>query len=290
MNSTKPTIAVIGHRGMVGGPIYRYFKENNYPVMGLSLESQTHTWEEINKKAKYIFIAVPTPFDWGENKPSIEPIKDVLEKIQGEKIVIIKSTILPGTTNKLQKDYPHIKFLFNPEFLSAKTNWQDFINPDRQLIGYTPQSYKHATKVLNMLPMSPYGVIMKAQEAEIAKYVNNFHGTLMVIFANFFYDMCKTVDADFETVKKAAVASKWVGSPMGRMYWNVWHGGFRGYGGGCFPKDMNSLLTWCKDNGVDPIILKATINKNKELLADSNMTEESAEQIGKKPKDDKPRL
>ena len=287
ISKTKPTVAIIGHQGMVGGPIYRYFKERGYPVMGLSLKNKTHTWEEINTEAKYIFIAVPTPFNWGTNKPSIKPILEVLDKIQGEKIVIIKSTILPGTTAKLQEYYPFLYLLFNPEFLSAKTNWQDFINPDRQLIGYTTKSYKHATEVLNMLPISPYGAIMRAEEAEIAKYVNNFHGALMVIFANFFYDVCEAADADFEIVKKAAVASKWVGSPMGRMYWNVFHGGFRGYGGGCFPKDINSLLEWCKDNGVGPEILEATRAVNRRLLASSKMTEENAEQIGKKSKDDK---
>ncbi len=278
MSSTKPAIAVIGYTGMVGTPIFRYFKEGGYPVMGLSLESQTHTWEEINKEAEYIFIAVPTPFDWKTNEPSIKPIIDVLEKIQGEKIVIIKSTILPGTTSKLQKDFSSIKILFNPEFLSVKTSWEDFVNPDRQLVGHTPRSYKHATDVLNMLPMSPYGVIMKAEEAEIAKYVNNFHGALMVIFANFFYDICRKTDSNFKTVKKAAVASKWVGSPMGRMYWNVFHGGFRGYGGGCFPKDMNSLLAWCKKNGIDSTILEATTNVNKKLLSSQGKTEESVEQ------------
>lgn len=282
--NNKPTICVIGWTGMVGGPVYKYFKENKYPVMGLSLESQTHTWQEINDRAKYIFIAVPTPFNWEKNEPSIKPIREVLGQIQDRKIVIIKSTILPGTTEKLQKEFSSIDILFNPEFLSAKTNWQDFINPDRQLIGYTKQSYKHATTVLNMLPQSPYGAVMKSQEAEIAKYVNNFHGALMVIFANFFYDVCETVNADFEVVKKAATASKWVGSPMGRMYWNVFHGGFRGYGGGCFPKDMNSLLTWCRDNGVDPTILKATRTVNRKLLASYKMTEEGAEQIGKKLK------
>jgi len=253
----------------------------------MALDNKTHKWQDINDKAKYIFIAVPTPFDWKKNEPSIEPIKEVLEKLQGKKIVIIKSTIVPGTTAKLQKDYPWIDILFNPEFLSAKTNYQDFINPDRQLIGYTAQSYRHATKVLNMLPISPYGAIMKAEEAEIAKYVNNFHGALMVIFANFFYDVCEAANADFETVKKAAIASKWVGSPMGRMYWNVFHGGFRGYGGGCFPKDMNTLLTWCRDNGVAPEILEATRTVNRRLLAQNKMTEEDAEQIGKKPKDGK---
>ena len=287
IDDTKPVVAIIGHTGMVGSPVYRYFKERNYPVMGMSLETHSHTWKDINDSSEYIFIAVPTPFDWIKNEPSIKIVREVLDKIQGGKVVIIKSTILPGTTSKLQEDYPWIDILFNPEFLSAKTNWQDFVNPDRQLVGYTDKSYKHATKVLNMLPVSPYDTIMRSEEAEISKYINNFHGALMVMFANFFYDICKEVGADFEVVKKASMASKWVGSPTGRMYWDVFHGGFRGYGGGCFPKDINSLLYWCIVNGIDPTILEATRAMNIKLLANQDMTEESAEQIGKKSKDDK---
>lgn len=271
------TIAVIGYTGMVGSPIYRWFKERGDKVMGWTPSKQTHSFDEINKEADYIFIAVPTPFNWETNKPSIDFIEQNLAKLADGKRVVIKSTILPGTTRELQKQYPNLNILFNPEFLSAKTNWEDFINPDRQLIGYTKQSYQYATEVLNILPESPYGMIMKSTEAEICKYVNNFHGSLMVIFANFFYDICEKTDADFEVVKEASQASKWVGSPMGRMYWNVFHGGFRGFGGGCFPKDMNSLLVWAKEMGLSPDVLEATIEVNKKLLAEQNMTEEEAQ-------------
>jgi UDPglucose 6-dehydrogenase len=118
---------------------------------------------------------------------------------------------------------------------------------------------------------------MKANEAEVCKYVNNFHGALMVIFANFIYDICKRIDADFETVKKAAVASKWVGSPMGRMYWEVFHKGRRGYGGGCFPKDINSLIKWCQENKINSEIIEATQKANVRILKGEGLTEEQAE-------------
>jgi len=225
-------IAIIGHTGSVGAQVYRYFKEKAHPMMGLSIDSQTHDWEEINEYADFVFICVPTPYVWKQRVYDLSILNEVLYKLN-KKVVVIKSTIPPGTTEKLQEKYTALSLLFNPEFLSEATAREDFINPDRQLVGYTDKSRKYSMEILNLLPESPYGVIMKASEAEITKYVNNFHGALMVIFANFFYDVCEKTGADFEAVKKAGQASKWVGSPMGRMYWEVFHKGKRGYGGKC---------------------------------------------------------
>ena len=274
------TIAIIGHTGKVGTQVYQWFKKSIHPkykVMGLSLDRQSYNWEEINRKADYIFITVPTPFDWKTNEYKTNIVEDVLDKITGNKKVIIKSTIVPGTTERLQKKYPKLFILFNPEFLSEKTAKSDFINPDRQIIGFTKKSYPYAQEVLHLLPQSPYGVICTTSEAEIAKYVNNFHGALMVTFSNFFYDICQKLNADFDVVKGASTASKWVGSPMGRMYWEIFHKGKRGYGGTCFPKDINSLISWCKENKIDTEVIEATQKANSRLLKSQGLTEKLLE-------------
>jgi len=80
-----------------------------------------------------------------------------------------------------------------------------------------------------------------------------------------------------ETVKEASTASKWVGSPMGRMYWKIWHKGKRGYGGGCFPKDINSLIQWCKKNKINTEIIEATKKANVRILKEQGMTEKEIE-------------
>jgi len=270
------TIAIIGYTGMVGKQLYKWFS-SKYKIMGLGGNSQTHSWEEINKEADYIFIAVPTPYNWKTEKYDLNSLEEVLSKVGKSKKVIIKSTIVPGTTKSLQQKYPSLYLFFNPEFLSEKTAWEDFINPDRQIIGCTTRSYQFAQEVLHLLPQSPYDVIMKAREAETVKYVNNFHGALMVIFANFFFDISIKLGMDFEAIKKASAASKWVGSPMGRMYWEVIHKGKRGYGGGCFPKDINSLIHWCKKNKINTELIEATRKANIRILKSQNLTEEQVE-------------
>jgi UDP-glucose 6-dehydrogenase len=170
--------------------------------------------------------------------------------------------------------------LFNPEFLSANKAISEFENPDRQLVGYTDKSFRYAMDVLNMLPIAPHEKIMPSTEAEICKYVNNFHGALMVIFANYFYDVCQASQADFESVRESSIASKYVGSSMGRTYWNVMQGGFRGYGGMCFPKDMNTLALWSKENKIKTRgLLDEMIKINRKLLEEQNLTEKDAQKL-----------
>lgn len=280
----KTIIAVIGYSGMVGGTTYDWYKKRGYSMMGLTSTKQTHSWKKINEKADWIFIAVPTPFNWRTKKTDLSILRKTFSKIKPGKKVIHKCTVPPGTTEILQKEFPQIKLFYNPEFLSEATCVEDFNNPDRQLIGYTKKSYSSALDALNLLPESPHSVIMKASEAEIVKFINNFHGALMVIFANFFYDVSQQfAGLDFEAIKSASAASKWVGSPMGRTYWEVFHGGFRGYGGSCFPKDVNMLVKWSELAGVPHELLKATKKANIRILKKQGLTERKAEKLKSKP-------
>jgi len=271
-------VAVIGFTGMVGKVAYNWLKSRGYNMMGLALNRQTHNWDQINKKADWIIISVPTPYDWKKNRVDLSALKETLQKINPGKKVIHKCTVPPGTTEKLQKKFPKIKLLFNPEFLSEKTAAQDFANPDRQIIGYTDKSKKLASKALALLSEAPYECLMKSTEAEMIKFINNYYGALMVIFSNFFYDVAgKFKDLNFNTIKEAASASKWVGNKMGKTYWNIDQSGFRGYGGACFPKDINMLMRWCEKKGVKHEILKATHKANIRMLKEQGMTEEEAE-------------
>ena len=274
----KKSIGIIG-LGMVGYTIFNYYKDKGYVVRGWSPNHQLNSFNEVIE-FDYIFICVPTPFNWEKNNYNLSILEETLDKIniKGKK-VIIKSTIPPMTTDLLQTRYKNLLLFFNPEFLSEKTAKEDFSNPDRQIVGYTYKSFTSALETLHLLPISPYDVIMTSTEAEICKYVNNFHGALMVIFANLIYDICQKTNSNYERVKKAAQSSKWVGSPMGRMYWEVFHNGFRGYGGKCFPKDINILIKWCKKNKISMEILEATRKANRRILQNQELCEKKVEKI-----------
>ncbi len=141
--------------GMVGGALRRYFEKISEikPFLydkGKNLGSM----QEVNQ-ADIIFICVPTPFNKETNYFDLSYIKDAFSKIEGNKIVVNKSTALPGTTEYLQRKYPQHKILNNPEFLTELTADQDMSYPARQLVGYTEKSYNVAKDVLQVLPLAP---------------------------------------------------------------------------------------------------------------------------------------
>lgn len=270
------SIGVIGHKGMVGGAVYKYFKEKTSHVTFGYSKSDT-TDKEATLNADIIFVCVPTPFDWNTHAFEGSIVESVLSEIADGAIVVIKSTIPIGTTEALQRRYTELKLLFNPEFLSEATAYGDFVNPDRQFVGYTEDSYDVAMLVLNILPESPYGALMPSKEAELLKYINNLHGALAVIEANHYYDVCQKEGLNYDRVIQASHASKWVGVPMGRQYHNIWHKGFRGFGGTCFPKDINAWLQYTKEKGIDDRLMAIVRDINRDILASQNLTEPEAE-------------
>lgn len=269
-------IGVIGYKGMVGGVVYKYFKENKYEVYGYSKSDQKEKEQVIN--ADIIFICVPTPFDWNTHLFDGSIVEKAISELPDGKIVVIKSTIPIGTTEKLQLKYPKLKILFNPEFLSESTAYGDFVNPDRQFIGYTKESYSVAIEILNLLPESAYGIILPSKEAELLKYINNLHGFLAVIEANHYYDVCQKEKLNYDRVIEASHASKWIGAPMGRQYHKIFHKGYRGVGGACFPKDINAWLEYVKTLKIDDRLMHVVKDINISILAEQNLTEAQAEQ------------
>lgn len=270
------TIGVIGYRGMVGNTVYQYFKKNGYITFGYSKTEQVDK-DNVNK-SDIVFVCVPTPFDWSTGHFDGTIVDNALSEIRDGRIVVIKSTIPIGTTESLQAKYPKLKILFNPEFLSEATAYGDFVNPDRQFVGFTKESKDVSIQVLNLLPESAYGAIMPSKEAELLKYINNLHGALSVIEANHFYDVCQKEGLDYNRVITASEASKWVGAPMGRQYHKIFHKGYRGVGGKCFPKDLNAWVEYCQSKGIDVKLFESVLGKNVEYLNEQGLTQAEAEQ------------
>lgn len=260
---------------MVGSTTYRYFKDSGHVTYGYDLIAP-----EEKKKAFFadiVFVCVPTPYVWDRKKADLSIVRDVLKMIPQGKTVVIKSTIPIGTTDAFQKAFPKLKILFNPEFLSEATSDMDFRNPDRQIVGYTKKSYSMATKVLHILPESPYDIVVPAKEAELTKYMNNLHGMLEIMESNHFWEVCEKEHLNYSRVMGIATASKWVGAPMGRHYREIFHKGFRGFGGKCFPKDLAAWLEYCKKAGIDDSLFMAVRKMNKRILTAQNITEASSE-------------
>ncbi len=181
--------------------------------------------------------------------------------------MVIKSTVVPGTTEKLQQKYPQHKFLFNPEFLTELTADQDMNYPDRQIVGYTKQSYSVAGDIMQLLPLAPFGRIIPATEAELVKYFGNTWFSTKVVFANQLYELCEKLGINYNRVMEAAAADK----RIGRSHLQVIHKGYKGYGGRCLPKDIKALIQFADAKGVDLKLHKIVEEINNQLMKDQDI-------------------
>ena len=278
-----PKLGIIGV-GWVGAQIKRWFEEFHSYQTGRDLFlydiDPKKCLGDINQ-AEVIFIVVPTPRNQNDDSCDTSIVESATSKIGGkDKIVVVKSTVPPGTTESLQKQYPQHKFLFNPEFLSESRAWQDMVRPDRQIVGFTENSMDAAHLVLSLLPkapfMSPWGLEtykqtrITATEAEIIKYAGNVYFCQKVNWANALAKICEKLKADYENVRKGMSADFRIGD----SHLDVNHGGYKGFGGFCFPKDLSAFMAFAKEQGLNEVyeLLMSTWNFNENLLAEQGLT------------------
>ena len=216
--------------------------------------------EEVNK-ADIIFVCVNTPYVEGKGC-DISAVEEVISKVEGNKIVVIKSTVVPGTTDEMQAKYPQHSILFNPEFLRQAHAIKDMKNPDEQIVGYTEKSKSFAQEIMDLLPKTKHNFIVPAKEAEMAKYFSNTFLALKVTFANQIYDLCQKMGINYDTVKDMASVSP----RFAFSHFDVLFDGYRGYSGACLPKDTKALIKFGEKIGVDLSLLKQADEVNKKLL------------------------
>lgn len=266
MGIKKKKIGIIGI-GFVGGALEYWFQgqKEQCKLFVYDKFKKLGSIHEVNK-AEVIFIAVPTPFHVAnrsrKNGYDDSAITESLESIYDGKTVVIKSTIVPTSTERFQEHYSRKTILFSPEFLRAKTAVQDFLHPDRQIVGYANEAGKRAAvDILRMLPEAPYTRIMRAREAEMIKYFNNSFLAARVIFANQMFDICNAFDIDYALVKKGVSKDARVGD----SHFDIFDDGYRGYGGHCLPKDVNALRWLAHRAKIDVRLLDTLSNINEDL-------------------------
>ena len=278
----KYAIGIIGV-GMVGTPLKRYYEEVLGYERGRNLflydiDPKKGYSDDVNK-ADIVFISVPTPRmpDGTVNGSAVEHAFKTLVK---PKVVVLKSTVLPGTTENYQKKYPQHKILFNPEFLTEKRAWEDFLRPDRQIVGFTHESIDAAHVVLSLLPkapfMSPWGlstyrpIKITATEAEIIKYAGNIHFARKVNFANLLALTAERHGVDYENIRLGFGADFRVGD----SHLDVRHGGYRGFGGYCLPKDLDGFIVHLDEIGFasGAELLRKDREFNEAILKDQGLT------------------
>lgn len=218
------------------------------------------------KQSLVCFIAVGTP-QGQDGAANMQYVMDVAEgigkSIDGYKVIVDKSTVPVGTADKVTeviKKYYDGEFdvVSNPEFLKQGAAVDDFLKPDRVVIG---SNSPKATAIMQEV-YAPFFrtasrfVIMDVKSAEMTKYAANSFLAIKISYANEIANICEAVGADAEMVRIGMCSDKRIGSQF--LFPGL------GYGGSCFPKDVMALMKTAKDNNCTCRLIEAADEINKE--------------------------
>ena len=264
-------IGIIG-RGFVGNAVANGFSEGTgfkakIRVFDTNPLKSTHSLEEVIKDSEVVFISVPTPSN-KNGSINLDILDNCLEQINKEAkkikkvncIFLIRSTIVPGTTRRFQNKFPNLKLVFNPEFLTERSATFDFISQTRYVLG----GEKKNTRIIKELYQLRFGSTISIIEtdyesAELIKYVCNTFFATKVSFLNEMKLLSDKVGADWDTVIEGFVRDGRVGhshtqvpGPDGKL----------GFGGSCFPKDIQALINFGDSLSINLNVLKGAWKTN----------------------------
>ena len=261
-------ISIIGI-GFVGNALLNTFNKNmnNTIIIYDKYKNLGKIEDTIN--SDIIFIALPTPYDDNLKSYNLDAIEKTLEYLRDNKnLIIIKSTILPGTCDELSKKY-NLKIIHNPEFLSAKTANEDFANSTHIVIGKTLNiNNEDINKIkkfyIEYFPNATYN-ICSAKESELMKLgCNSFYSVKIEFFTELFL-LSNRLDCSFNIIRNLMLNNNWINP----QHTNIpGHDGKISYGGLCFPKDTNALNEFMKKKDIPNYVLDATIKERNKLRDD----------------------
>jgi UDPglucose 6-dehydrogenase len=228
------------------------------------------------------FVCVPTPM-YEDGSPDVSIVEDVLELLSAapflsdypDRIAVIKSTVPPGSTERWNKMFNDrgLHVVFNPEFLTEANAVNDMREQNRIVLG-GPRPYINTVRNIFQCAFPKIPIIKtSATTAEMVKYVTNCMLSVKVSFANEIAQICEALDADGLNIDydKVVEYAK-VDRRLGDTHWSVpgpvpTHDGryVRGFGGHCFPKDINALMSVARSYNIDPIVMNAAWKKNLEI-------------------------
>jgi len=249
------TIGIVG-QGYVGSAVKEVFSKY-YDVETYDLDKDKCSvdyLEDIVELSNIIFVCVPTPMkrdgscDTSIVEAVVNDINDmVVSRNVSGRVVVIKSTVPPGTTERLSEECHNISVIFNPEFLTEANYLEDFKNQNRIILGgKRPGTTKVKQVYSKVLPKTKV-IKTGSTHAEMVKYMTNTFLATKVSFANEMKMLCDKLNIDYDKVVEYSTYDE----RLGKSHWSVpGPDGHNGFGGSCFPKDLNAILDVCRELGV----------------------------------------
>jgi UDPglucose 6-dehydrogenase len=266
-------IGIVGG-GFVGGAMYENFKGIfDVHVWDLNEEKRTiATFESFVEWSDIIFVCVPTPMneDGSCNTSIVESVVQQIGSLDRRKYVVIKSTVTPGTTQRLAQDNGMV-IAFNPEFLTEANHINDFRNQSLIIVGADDSGIGTVLSQIyyefnHHVDTRSHIVQRTTKEAEMFKYLANCFLATKVIFANEFKKLCERSDVDYDNIAEIARLD----DRLGHTHWKVpGPDGRMGFGGSCFPKDTSALLSYADQLGVSLWLLTEATYINEEVRGET---------------------
>jgi len=260
----KIKIAQIGY-GFVGKALSRSFEKKGHKTIVYDKWQQIDSQRDI-LNSDFVFLCLPTPYV-GEHGFDLSAILEnlrFLSKNNYSGLVVIKSTVEPGVTERLNKQFRDLQMCHNPEFLTARTADEDFHNQTHIVLGYNEDLNNSKDSVSKLAeffsdnyPDAKISICTSRESESMKLFCNNFYAMKVQIF-NEFYFLCQKMGIDYESVKELMLANEWI-NPMHTIVPGP--DGQASYGGACFPKDTNALNHLMKTLGSPHRLLEACIEE-----------------------------
>ena len=272
-------IGIIGN-GFVGSSVAFGFSAQtgcnaDVKIYDKDESKSTHSLSEVLHQSDFIFVSVPTPSnkDGSINLDIIHSLFNEMNIINenDNSVILLRSTVTPGITRKLQKKYPYLNIVFNPEFLTERSAKFDFINQARFIVGGDLNYTKKVVDLYKWRFGKHIPVIETNYEtAEMIKYMNNCYFSTKVSFMNEMYQVANKCNVDWDTAVQGFVLDNRIGhshlsvpGPDGKF----------GFGGSCFPKDVQAMIQFSKSLGIDMNTLIGAWDTNLEVRPEKDWEE-----------------
>ena len=262
-------IAIIG-LGFVGGAIFKSFKEKGIKVIGYDKYKNGGIGSfQATLSSEMVILCLPTLFNETTKQYNTDAIHEIcsnLEDTTYKGLVVIKSTIEPETTDMLSDHYPSLTLCHNPEFLSARTAYEDFHYQKHIVLGKSNHCSDDDIQPLVHLyttyyPFAEISVCTSLESESMKIMCNSFYASKIILF-NEYYLLCKKNGANFDTIRNLMLKNEWI-NPMHTMVPGT--DGVLGYGGACFPKDTQALCHYMKSLKSPNEVLESVVQENHKI-------------------------
>jgi UDPglucose 6-dehydrogenase len=258
---SKFKVGIIGF-GFVGeSQAFAFSPVADIKIFDIDPDKRTHSLEEVLLQ-DLVFVCIPTPMkeDGSQDLSMIENFFDGVAPMTTlrKPTYILKSTVLPGTTEKLKEKF-NLNIVFCPEFLTEKTAKLDMLTQSRIVLGGNPELISQIKELFIARFGQKHYIDTDTISAELIKYMANNFLTVKTSFFNEYYDLAEKLKANWGIVVEGVAADPRIGNSHTKV---PGHDGKRGFGGTCFPKDINAIIEFSKQNDIKMPTLEAAWETN----------------------------